>query len=122
MSGAQTKAAVICGAIGVVAEINPAALKKRHEQGWVMERVETVDACIQRIKSARKEKKPLSLAFLGNIVELWERLAEEEECLVELGSDQTSCHVKKLYKYLIKLSKKKKESFQWWLLSCATQF
>eukprot|EP01097_Dermamoeba_algensis_P010338 TRINITY_DN758_c0_g1_i2.p1 TRINITY_DN758_c0_g1~~TRINITY_DN758_c0_g1_i2.p1 ORF type:complete len:419 (-),score=110.94 TRINITY_DN758_c0_g1_i2:355-1611(-) len=92
MSGAQAKAAVICGAIGVVAEINEKPLRKRYEQGWVMELSTSLDDCIKRIKSARQEKKPLSLGFHGNIVELWERLAEEEELLIELGSDQTSLH------------------------------
>jgi urocanate hydratase len=92
MSGAQGKAAIICGAIGVIAEINPNALKKRFEQGWVDEISENVEDCIQRIKRARKEGKALALAFLGNVVSLWERLADEEESIVELGSDQTSCH------------------------------
>jgi len=92
MSGAQAKAGVICGAIAVVAEVNPAALEKRHKQGWVMEVATTLRECIDRIKSAKKEKKPLSLAYKGNIVDLWESLAVEEEMLVELGSDQTSLH------------------------------
>jgi urocanate hydratase len=92
MSGAQAKAAVICGAITVIAEVDPAALDKRHEQGWVMEKSVDVKQCILRVKEARRAKKPLSIGFLGNIVTLWEALAEEDELLVELGSDQTSCH------------------------------
>lgn len=92
MSGAQAKAAVICGAIGVVAEVSEFALKKRHEQGWVTERAVDLEDCISRIKVARKEKRAVSIAYLGNVVTLWERLCEEEELIVELGSDQTSCH------------------------------
>jgi urocanate hydratase len=92
MSGAQAKAAVICGAIGVVAEINLAAINKRHEQGWVMEKTDDLDALIHRIKQARAEQKPLSIAYHGNVVDLWERLVKEDEMLVDLGSDQTSLH------------------------------
>ena len=57
-----------------------------------MEMSDNVDECIKRIKIAKKEEKPLSLAYLGNVVDLWEKLAEEKEAIVELGSDQTSCH------------------------------
>jgi urocanate hydratase len=92
MSGAQPKAGVISGAISVTAEIDVNAVKKRHEQGWVDEVVNDLEACIERIKRARKEKKAVSIAFHGNIVTLWERLAKEKELLVELGSDQTSLH------------------------------
>ncbi len=92
MSGAQPKAAVICGAIGVIAEVDPAAMRKRHAQGWVQEMVESLDACVARIKAARAARRPVSIGFLGNVVALWERLAEESELLVELGSDQTSLH------------------------------
>lgn len=92
MSGAQAKAAVICGAIGVVAEVSEAALDKRHAQGWVMEKAADLEDCIARIKSAKADKRAVSIAYHGNVVTLWERLAEETEDLVELGSDQTSCH------------------------------
>lgn len=92
MSGAQSKAATICGAIGVVAEMDEQALDKRHAQGWILEKAITVQDCIDRIKAARAQKTSTSIAFLGNIVTLWEALAEESELLVELGSDQTSCH------------------------------
>lgn len=92
MSGAQGKASLIAGAIGVIAEIDPAALEKRFKQGWISEKISDLDACIARIKSARAEGKPLAIGYLGNVVDLWERLAEEEELLVELGSDQTSLH------------------------------
>lgn len=91
MSGAQPKAAVIAGAIGVVAEINPKPLKTRHEQGWVQEVESDLDKVLLRIARARREKKPLSLGYLGNIVELWEKLVQAGEP-IELGSDQTSLH------------------------------
>eukprot|EP01094_Clydonella_sp_ATCC50884_P025044 TRINITY_DN6431_c0_g1_i6.p1 TRINITY_DN6431_c0_g1~~TRINITY_DN6431_c0_g1_i6.p1 ORF type:complete len:606 (+),score=138.36 TRINITY_DN6431_c0_g1_i6:113-1930(+) len=92
MSGAQAKAAVICGAIGVVAEVSEAALSKRHNQGWVTERASDLEDCIARIKSARADKRAVSIAYLGNVVTLWERLVQEPEMIVELGSDQTSLH------------------------------
>ena len=92
MSGAQAKAATICGCVGVIAEVNKAALEKRHGQGWLMEILDNLDKCIERIKQAKREKKPLSLGFHGNIVDLWERLASEKEILVDMGSDQTSLH------------------------------
>jgi urocanate hydratase len=91
MSGAQAKAAVIAGAVGVVAEINPAAAHKRHDQGWVDELHEDLDELIQRIRRAKEQKEVVSLAYLGNIVDLWEKLVEEN-IAVELGSDQTSLH------------------------------
>jgi urocanate hydratase len=91
MSGAQAKAAVIAGAIGVVAEINPVALRKRHEQGWVQEVESDLDAVLRRIERAKVEKEALSLGYLGNIVDLWERLVGSD-VHIELGSDQTSLH------------------------------
>ncbi len=91
MSGAQAKASVIAGAVGVVAEINPKALKTRHEQGWLQEYEEDLDKLLKRIDRAVAEKKPLSLGYLGNVVDLWERLALEG-IKVDLGSDQTSLH------------------------------
>ena len=91
MSGAQAKAAVIAGAIGVVAEVNPRALNTRYEQGWLQEVEEDLDRTVARIRRAKKEGKPLSLGFLGNIVDLWEKLVEENVS-IELGSDQTSLH------------------------------
>ncbi len=91
MSGAQAKAAVIAGAIGVVAEVNPVALKKRHEQGWVQETSDDLDDVLRRIERARKAKEALSLGYLGNVVDLWERMAAAG-FPVELGSDQTSLH------------------------------
>jgi urocanate hydratase len=91
MSGAQPKAAVIAGAIGVVAEINPKAVHTRFSQGWVDEVYEDLDKIIDRIRQAKADKKAVSLAFQGNIVDLWEKLADED-MEVEMGSDQTSLH------------------------------
>lgn len=91
MSGAQAKAATIAGAVGVIAEINPKALHKRHEQGW-LEEVETdLDRVLRRIERARADREPLSLGYLGNVVDLWEKLAAEG-VPIDLGSDQTSLH------------------------------
>ena len=91
MSGAQAKAAVIAGAVGVVAEINPAAIYKRHEQGWLDEVEGDLDRLVARIREARDKGEAVSLGYLGNIVDLWEKLVEEE-LTVHLGSDQTSLH------------------------------
>lgn len=91
MSGAQPKAAVIAGAIGVIAEVNPKAVHTRHSQGWVDEVYTNLDKLILRIEKARANKEAVSLAYQGNIVDLWETFAERN-VKVELGSDQTSCH------------------------------
>ncbi|WP_428268744.1 urocanate hydratase [Haliangium sp.] len=91
MSGAQAKAAVIAGAVGVIAEIDPTALKKRHAQGWLQEYETDLDKVLTRVERARAAKEPLSLGYLGNVVDLWERLAAAG-VTVELGSDQTSLH------------------------------
>jgi urocanate hydratase len=91
MSGAQPKAAVIAGAIGVIAEINPKVVEKRHKQGWVNEVFTDLNKLQERIKLAIKKKEVVSLAYQGNIVDLWEKLAKEK-MKVELGSDQTSLH------------------------------
>uniref|UniRef100_A0A671W4Y6 Urocanate hydratase n=2 Tax=Sparus aurata TaxID=8175 RepID=A0A671W4Y6_SPAAU len=96
MSGAQAKAAVIAGCVGVIAEVDEAPLRKRHEQGWLMEVTSSMDQCIKRIREAKSSKTPLSLGYHGNIVDLWERLVLEYDrtgdLLVDLGSDQTSLH------------------------------
>ncbi|NXQ26044.1 HUTU hydratase, partial [Alaudala cheleensis] len=96
MSGAQAKAAVIAGCVGIIAEVDEAALLKRHKQGWLMEISNSLDHCIARLREARKSKIALSLGYHGNVVDLWERLVHEldttGELLVDLGSDQTSCH------------------------------
>ncbi|RMG48321.1 MAG: urocanate hydratase, partial [Acidobacteria bacterium] len=91
MSGAQAKAAVIAGAVGVIAEINPAAVRKRHEQGWLMEVEDDLDRLLVRIERARRNREAVSIGYLGNVVDLWERLAREG-VPVDLGSDQTSLH------------------------------
>lgn len=91
MSGAQPKAGNIAGVVSITAEVNPKAVEKRHAQGWVDEVYTSLDELLARAAEARKEKKTLSLAYLGNVVDLWERLAEEGVD-VELGSDQTSLH------------------------------
>jgi len=91
MSGAQAKATVIAGAIGVVAEINPKAVEKRHSQGWVDEVYTDLNTLIKRIEKARIGKEAVSMAYQGNIVDLWERFAEKD-ITIELGSDQTSLH------------------------------
>jgi len=91
MSGAQPKAGNIAGCITLCAEINPAAAHKRHQQGWVDELIEDLDLLIVRVKKAKADQEVVSIAYLGNVVDLWERL-DQEEILVELGSDQTSLH------------------------------
>uniref|UniRef100_A0A0N4Z4Y8 urocanate hydratase n=1 Tax=Parastrongyloides trichosuri TaxID=131310 RepID=A0A0N4Z4Y8_PARTI len=92
MSGAQAKAAVISGCVGVIAEINPFALKKRHAQGWLDIYSDNLEDIVNWIKEYKKSKKAVSIGYLGNVVDLWERLCKEKDNLVELGSDQTSCH------------------------------
>lgn len=91
MSGAQPKAGNIAGVVSVVAEINPQAAQKRYDQGWVDELHYNLDELMPVIKSAVAERRTVSLAYVGNVVDLWERLAEEE-ITVDLGSDQTSLH------------------------------
>ena len=91
MSGAQPKAGNISGVVSVIAEINPKAARKRYEQGWVDELHESLDELIERIRKAVSAKEIVSLAYVGNVVDLWERLAAEE-IPVDLGSDQTSLH------------------------------
>lgn len=91
MSGAQPKAGNIAGVVSVTAEINPLAANKRYEQGWVDELHDNLDELIPAIRKAVEEKRVVSMAYVGNIVDLWERLAEEN-IRVDLGSDQTSLH------------------------------
>lgn len=91
MSGAQPKAGNIAGCVTLCAEINPAAAHKRHEQGWVDELITDLDLLVARVKKAKSAQEVVSIAYLGNVVDLWERL-DREEVLVELGSDQTSLH------------------------------
>jgi urocanate hydratase len=91
MSGAQAKAAVIAGAVGVIAEVNPVAAAKRHEQGWVDELYDDLDKLLNRIEKAVKNKEAVSLAYQGNIVDLWETFAKQN-IHIDMGSDQTSLH------------------------------
>ena len=91
MSGAQPKAGVISGVVSVIAEINPKAARKRYDQGWVDEIHEDLDELIVRIRKAVADKEVVSLAYQGNVVDLWERL-DSEDIRVDLGSDQTSLH------------------------------
>jgi len=91
MSGAQPKAAKIAGMISVIAEVNPKAVNTRYSQGWVDEVVSDVAALVERIGEARIRNEPVSIAFSGNIVELWEILAENN-ITPDIGSDQTSLH------------------------------
>ena len=91
MSGAQPKAGNIAGVVSVTAEINPKAAQKRFDQGWVDELHTDLTELIGRIKEAVAAKKPVSLAYVGNVVDLWEKLADED-VHVDLGSDQTSLH------------------------------
>lgn len=91
MSGAQPKAGNIAGCISIVAEINPKAVQTRHAQNWVDEVIDDLDLLLNRIRKAKEHKEVVSIAYQGNVVDLWECLAESE-ILVDLGSDQTSLH------------------------------
>lgn len=91
MSGAQPKAGNIAGCVTVCADVNMKALHKRHEQGWVNEKITDLDALVERVREAKKNKEAVSIGFGGNIVEVWEKFAAED-IYVDLGSDQTSCH------------------------------
>lgn len=91
MSGAQPKAGNIAGVVSVVAEINPLAAKKRYDQGWVDELHDNLDELIPAIRKSVEAKRTVSMAYVGNVVDLWERLADEG-IHVDIGSDQTSLH------------------------------
>ncbi|MGB0141684.1 MAG: urocanate hydratase [Luminiphilus sp.] len=91
MSGAQPKAGNIAGVISVVAEVNAKAIHTRHSQGWVDEVFDDLDALCQRVRQAKAENQVVSLAYHGNVVDLWEKLTDEK-IYVDLGSDQTSLH------------------------------
>ncbi len=112
MSGAQPKACQLLGCVGVVAEVSEEAAKKRHSQGWCQELIYDLNQLIARIRECREKKIAISLGYVGNVVDVWfeeslvsvnrklnfitffsrERLAKEKDVLVDLGSDQTSCH------------------------------
>lgn len=91
MSGAQSKATVIAGGICVVAEVNGKAIEKRKSQGWIDEIFDDLDELMARLIRAKERKEPVSLAYHGNVVNLWEKLVEEN-IRIDLGSDQTSLH------------------------------
>lgn len=91
MSGAQPKAARIAGLVSITAEINPKAVQTRYSQGWVDEVFTDLDQLLNRCKHAQQNKEALSLAYQGNVVDLWERLVKEN-IMVDIGSDQTSLH------------------------------
>ena len=91
MSGAQPKAGNIAGCITVCAEVNPKITKIRHEQNWIDEIHENLDELVERVIKAQENKETVSLAYLGNIVEVWEKF-DEENLKIDIGSDQTSLH------------------------------
>ncbi len=91
MSGAQPKAGDIAGVISVVAEVNPAAAHKRHDQGWVDELIDDMETLVERVKKAQADKETVSIAYLGNVVDVWEQFYEAG-IFIDLGSDQTSLH------------------------------
>ena len=95
MSGAQAKAAVISGCVGIVAETSKGALMKRFKQGWVREVIDDLEVLVARVRAAKNNKEVTSIGFHGNVVAVWERFVTELELtgerLVDLGSDQTSC-------------------------------
>ncbi len=92
MSGAQPKAGNIAGCITVCAEVNPKAATKRYEQGWVDVLINNMDDLIIRVQEAQTNKEIVSIAFIGNVVEVWERF-DEENIFIHVGSDQTSLHI-----------------------------
>lgn len=91
MSGAQPKAGNIAGVISVTAEINPHAARKRHQQGWVDEIIDDLNALTERVRLAKANQEVVSIAYIGNVVDVWEKF-DEEDLYVDLGSDQTSLH------------------------------
>ncbi len=91
MSGAQPKAGTIAGCVTVCAEVNPKITRIRHEQGWVNEIIEDLDQLVNRVREAQAQKEVVSIAYLGNIVSVWEKF-DAEGIHIDLGSDQTSLH------------------------------
>jgi len=91
MSGAQPKAGNIVGCITICAEVNPKAATKRHNQGWVDELVDQMDDLVLRVKQAKDKEETVSIAYIGNIVDVWERF-DQEGIFIHVGSDQTSLH------------------------------
>ena len=91
MSGAQPKAGNIAGCISVTAEVNPKAAHTRHSQGWVDVLIDDLDILCERVRIAKENKEVVSIAFVGNVVDVWEKF-DKEEIFIDLGSDQTSLH------------------------------
>ena len=91
MSGAQPKAGNIAGCVSVTAEVNPKAAKVRHSQGWVDELIDDIGILCERVKKAKANKEVVSIAYVGNVVDVWERF-DAEGIFIDLGSDQTSLH------------------------------
>tara|TARA_B100001059_G_scaffold236661_1_gene288795 strand:+ start:14197 stop:16218 length:2022 start_codon:yes stop_codon:yes gene_type:complete len=91
MSGAQPKAGNIVGCVTICAEVNPNAAYKRYSQGWVDELIENLDELVLRIRKAQSNKEVVSIAFVGNVVDIWERFAQDQ-IFIHVGSDQTSLH------------------------------
>jgi urocanate hydratase len=91
MSGAQPKAGNIAGCITVCSEVNPKIAQVRLEQGWIDEKITDLDTLVARVKSAKENREIVSIAYLGNIVDVWEKF-EEQDIHIDLGSDQTSLH------------------------------
>ncbi len=92
MSGAQPKAGNIAGCITICAEVNPKAARKRFDQGWVDLLIEDIDSLVARVNKAKEKNEVVSIAFIGNVVEIWERF-EKENIFIHVGSDQTSLHI-----------------------------
>ncbi|MCX7552033.1 urocanate hydratase [Xanthomarina sp. F2636L] len=91
MSGAQPKAGNIAGCITVCAEVNPKITQVRLDQGWIDEKITDLDALVERVKKAKANKETISIAYLGNVVNVWEKF-DEANITIDLGSDQTSLH------------------------------
>lgn len=91
MSGAQPKAGNIAGCVTVCAEVNPKITQIRHSQGWINEVITSIDALVPRVKKAQENQEVVSIAYLGNVVDVWERF-DQENLHIDLGSDQTSLH------------------------------
>ena len=91
MSGAQPKAGTIAGCVTVCAEVNPKITRIRHEQGWIHEIVEDLNLLVKRVRKALEDKEVVSIAYLGNVVDVWEKF-DQENLHIDLGSDQTSLH------------------------------
>ncbi|BAX81221.1 urocanate hydratase [Labilibaculum antarcticum] len=92
MSGAQPKAGNIAGCITIAAEVNPKAATKRHEQGWVDVLIDSMDELLVRVRTAQENNEVVSIAFIGNVVDVWERF-DKENIYIHIGSDQTSLHI-----------------------------